>query len=376
MRSQAFLILTLVLVTLVLVSCGNNIETTPLNRRTYDSYRGKKNGKNFEIVIVSVYETVEDKPVRIFYRFDLENSNGKLTRVPNSRKLIREAEAEVERQNTKPFRFTLIDFSSLDAPASNHIYIANNDGQNAVVVLNAATGDEIARVNTPSFMSAADLTPDGAILAVNSFASGTPQIQLLDTATNRFTRSVPLPAGTEVSGLHYSPDGTLLYVVDRPRGVRIFSTATYTESAFAAIPSGISNFGLSTISPDGDAIFSLSSNALFDTTSRTFTTAVVTGGSPFGVSVRCAYHPYGHELYCPSGGNLQIINTSTMAVEASVVLPNAQSIRRIATTRDGRYVIVGAFRNVYSVDTTLRQLADTAEFPANTTQSGLVVATP
>jgi len=113
---------------------------------------------------------------------------------------------------------------------------------------------------------------------------------VIDSATN--TVSATIPVGRNPIGVAVSPDGSKVYVTDRPNTVSVIDTATNTVSA--TIPVGNGPIGVA-VKPNGSKVYvaNLNSNtvSVIDTaTSTVMGSPIPVGNGPaaFGVFIQPA----------------------------------------------------------------------------------------
>ncbi|MBM3761927.1 MAG: hypothetical protein FJW36_16970 [Acidobacteria bacterium] len=323
-------VLTLALLFCLLSSCF------PTEQR--EVVRGKKNGRPFQKVIIT--KTLDgEKLSRVIQDYDYDRDKKAWVPIGPARDLLN-GDAKAELSNVQNYDGTESDppnSASIATPA--YIYIADNSGNNTVIVIDARTLAPVSRILVPGFTSSLAASPDGLTIA----APSANQLILIDVLTNRIVRSLALPSSSSVQSIHSSLDGSLLYLMDRAAGIRIVQVSSLTTVEVIPMPSAFAQFDSSTMSPDGDYLFirggGPTSTLIFDITTRSFTVGANTGRANLFSQIPCVFHSTGKEVYCVSTNGIAIIDAATMTLSGSITIPRGESVYRLYTVDGGDYLL-------------------------------------
>src|SRR5579862_2385122 len=264
-------------------------------------------------------------------------------------------------------------------------YTANGDG--TVTVFSIATNKVMATIPVGFFLGDVAVTPDGSTL----YASGGNTVAVISTATNTVTSTftIPLPAvqnaalfgpflnpsGTlgyinqAVRGVSpglisvisipgnsivntlsvgiqpfydvFSPDGSLLYVVDAPNNVSVLNTST--NQIIANVPVGNTPASMA-ITPDGSAVYVANvvdgTLSVIQTSTNTVTATVFLGAAnPFGVAIPYPLGPSPATTLTLNPASLsfnpQLIGTSSAAQNISVMNPGNSPVTLTSVALSG-----------------------------------------
>lgn len=212
----------------------------------------------------------------------------------------------------------------------------------------------------------------GHASAATAYVTGDQGVAEIDTATGAVTRTDPMTfdhgLGRDPSNVAVTPDGTQLYVVDGTNGnisvvdtaddksVDIFHVCTHIE-----IPSIL-------FTPDGKQAYvdcvvggsSTGGELVYAYAINTATHAVtqVTGVQTAEASV---ISPDGTELYVSDGTNVDVVDTATEAVTATI--PTGTGADSLAVSRDGAQLYAGITNAVAVIDLATGTISGTLPFP-------------
>lgn len=167
------------------------------------------------------------------------------------------------------------------APDGSRLYVANIPA-NSVTVIDRESGD-IAWIDTDAGPEGIDISPDGETLWVANRSANT--ISVIDTATNTVEETIE-SGGQVPFRLKFTPDGEEVWVVNaESREIAVFDTASreiIDRIGFDLFPVGI------LIAPDGETVFishtADESVSVVDRASRTVRALVETGPQPDGMA--------------------------------------------------------------------------------------------
>jgi DNA-binding beta-propeller fold protein YncE len=234
--------------------------------------------------------------------------------------------------------------SAASGTATTLAYILDVENYNAVQILNPSTVT-FTEVDLPGGAASAypvgmDMTPDGTTLWVAQLAIQTngggvppqpPQISIMNTATQAFTGSFPLPAGISPNTIVFSPDGTTAYLTNdgaasvgdsgdpANSSVLVINVASKSVAANIATPTGA---GPMVMTPDGLLLYTVENtigigpNALtvIDTTTQTVATSVPLPNP----AIKLFINPSGTRLYVFSYTAIGVFDTATNRQLASI----------------------------------------------------------
>lgn len=339
---------------LLLVSCGGT------RNKTENIYRGIENGLIIEKIVVTEYNAKGDpKDDRRISKYTYNRAKRQWDPLGGER-IVPTANTNQELSNLRFYSGFAGDPPSASINIPQNIYLANNGGQNAIVVLTASSLNEIRRIPVPSFISAMGVSPDGLAVLFSTFVSGAAQLRQIDVLTNTVVRTLTLPTGSSVSGINYSPDGTRIYVSDQNLGVFVIDPQTLTISQSIARPTTISRIISSAISPDGDILIARAVGGaemiILDLTTLTWTTATISGRATFSGDIPCVFHPNGTEFYCTTSDGIGVFNTATMSNVGTVTIPRGEIFTRLHSFEGGNYLILSSDKFVRLIDTATRTI--------------------
>lgn len=228
----------------------------------------------------------------------------------------------------------------------------------AVSVIDTATNKIAASIALPSGTApvAIAVTPNGARAYVTTATydeySGASNsgLAIIDTASNRITGTVGLPAGAttqifSINGLAITPDGKRVYITtaDDVSGgaVVVLDTTTNRISGTVALPESSAPLAVK-ISPDGTRALvttaytdpetwdTVSAVSVIDTATNAILSTTPVG---IGYSFSLAIAPSGARAYIPSGdalegyggGSLAVLDTAWLTTKLSVGSPNSKT---------------------------------------------------
>lgn len=214
-------------------------------------------------------------------------------------------------------------------PDGSRAYVT--DGNASVWVVDTQTRSVVAIVPAGTSPEDVVISPDGKSAYITTqvcaAVSCSAVVEVINTATNTVASTIPITnvAGVALSGITITSDGTRVYVAE-VAGNDVFVIDTATNSIVTTIPTANSGFMGISSSPDG---------------SRVYATGF-TIGSPFDSFF------------------VDVIDTQSNLVSATIELGNQEEPVRIAVTPDGAHAYVtGGAGHVFVVDTTKNALIAT-----------------
>jgi YVTN family beta-propeller protein len=191
-------------------------------------------------------------------------------------------------------------------------------------------------------------------------------VEVIDTATNTVTATVPVGAGQ--FGVAVNPAGTRVYVTTSDIfgrvQVSVIDTASgslFVNTVIATVPllTGFNDFGGGVaVNPAGTRVYVAGQNtntvSVIDTDSNSVIATVPVGATPDGVVV----NPAGTRVYVTDGdGNVSVIDTDSSSPTVNTVIATVLGVggglRGVAVNPDGTRVYVAdlVFSNVLVIDT-------------------------
>lgn len=362
-----FRCLAFVLCCLLLVNCefgGLGFSDNP-ETETRTVYRGKKNGRAFQTIVVVIYNTKTKKTTRKVQDFEFDPFLEQWIPIGPQRENL-DSDSEAEHPNLDTYQ------GDAEAPPSSatvtrpaYIYLAKNSGDNEVVVLSAKTFEVVARIPTGAYVKALAASPDGLTMAVPAAN----RLLFIDVLTNRVSRSLDLSAFSfsTVKSIQYSRDGSRLFLTDSTAGVGIVDASTAKLLQTIPLPTGIVQLESSTLSPDGEYLFvrtaGTNSSAIFDITTLSFTTGASAGSAILFSDIPCVFKETGKEIYCFSTAGLAIFDATTMTLSGTIALPflgpSSEFAYRLHAVDGGVYVVVTTDKAVRMISPARRKILAT-----------------
>ena len=355
---RLFRFLALVLCCLMLVNC----ELSDPDQETL-VFRGKRNGLVAQTIVMVEYDSRTGKYTRRFQDYTYSPTFDRWNPVGPQRETI-DSDSETEVPNLDKYEGTPGSPPSAAAVTKpSYIYLAKNSGNNEVVVLNAKTLELVTRIPSPGYMKALTASPDGLTMAVPAAN----QLLFIDVLTNRVSRTLALPASSSIKSIHYSIDGSRLFLTDQAAGIRIVEAATAKLLQTIPLPTGIVQLESSALSPDGEYLFvrtaGSNSSAIFDITTLSFTSGAIAGGAILFSDIPCVFKETGKEIYCLSVEGLAIFDAATMTLSGSIALPflgpSSESVYRLHTVDGGAYLLVTTDKAVRMLSPARRKILAT-----------------
>jgi YVTN family beta-propeller protein len=229
------------------------------------------------------------------------------------------------------------------SPDGSRAYVT--DGNTSVWVVDTQSRAVVATIPAGTSPEGIVISPSGKNVYVTAVTCGAPpcvaSVEVIDTATIAVTATIPIGNTTSVqlSGVAISPDGTRVYVASGSSN-QVWAIDTSTNSVAAVIHTANSGSADLSISPDG--------------------TRVYTAGWTLGPFVNSYF--------------VDVIDTQTNAVSATILLGNQEPPVRMAITPDGGHAYVtGDAGHVWVVDTTLNALMSTIKVSSGNPLDGVAI---
>lgn len=327
-----------------------------------DIYRGTEDGLSIQKVITKTYKEGKSKPNRSLQKYAF-NTKTKIWVKVGPAVDVTDADTTAEVENLESYYDDVTAPPSATTATPHNLYFANNYGQNSILVLNANTLAQVARISVQYYMPAMTAAPDGLTVAFGMATVGASQVRIIDVLTNTITRNLTLPAGSSIKSISYSPDGSRMYVVDTSKGIYVISVNPFAIVQTIPPPPGIVQLSAATISPNGELLLVRSAGtasiSIFDLTTLTWTSPVSTGRLIVFGEHPCKFHPNGHEFYCLSTDGIGIFNTATMTSTSLIALPRAETFYRMHTFEGGNYLVVTTSQAVRMINLSSREIEAT-----------------
>ena len=249
------------------------------------------------------------------------------------------------------------------------------DASTSVWVVGTASNSVIAKIAAGSDPEAIAITPDGKSAYVTSITCGLllcsgldnpPQlasVEVIDTASNSLTATITignLPTvqrpGVLLSGVAISPDGNRAYV-SNGQGNQIWALDTASNQVVATIPTAELGFAGVSISADGSRLYAASIGNpsvvdVIDTKSDDVVASISLPSSEPPTQIRVT--PDGSHAYVTGdNGHLWVIDTTTNATVATIPVSFGNSLLDVAFAPDGTraYIACGNTNAIYVLDT-------------------------
>ena len=199
------------------------------------------------------------------------------------------------------------------SPNGTRVYVLDGTGGAFVSEIDTATNAVLR--TTPLLVTQARgmaITPDGARLYVSTYGSNS--VKVVSTATMSVTATIP--AGNVPMGVDVAPNGSHMYVAAASSNA-VLAIATTTNTVVATIPVGTQPLS-ARVTPDGGRVYvanDLSRTvSVIDTQTHTVIATVTVEGNPRTID----FTPDGTRAYVASSSGVQVINTATNLVTATI----------------------------------------------------------
>lgn len=326
-----------------------------------DVYRGTENGDAVQQIVITQYDSNGSKSGRTIEKY-IYNYRRRQWVPTGPRRDITDADTAAETENLSYYQGDTANPPSATITTPHNIYLANNFGDSSVLVLNANTLAQVARINVPFFIPAMQAAPDGLTVAFGMGTVGASQVRIIDVLTNTITRNLTLPAGSSIRSISYSPDASRMYVVDTSQGIHVISVNPFAIVQTIPPPPGIVQLSAGTISPNGELLLvptGAGSISIFDLTTLTWTSPVSLGRLFIPGQQPCTFHPNGHEFYCISLDGVAIFDTATMTSTSGIALPRGETFYRMRPFDGANYLVVTTAQAVRMINLSTRQIEAT-----------------
>ena len=259
-------------------------------------------------------------------------------------------------------------------PDGSRAYVT--DASTSVWVVDTGSKSVIAKIAAGSGPEAIAITPDGKTAYVNSITCGLllcsgpdnpPQlasVEVVDTASNSLTATITignLPGqtpGVLLAGIAISPDGNRAYVSNAV-GNQIWGIDTVSNQVVAMIPTAALGFVGVSMSPDGSHVYAAGWETGFpvvdviDTKTDAVVASVVLPSDEVPTDI--AVTPNGSYAYVTGdNGHVWVVDTMKNAVTATISVSVGSPLLGIAMGPDASraYVTCGNNNAIYTLDTT------------------------
>jgi len=278
-------------------------------------------------------------------------------------------------------------------PNGSRAYVT--DASTSVWVVDTGSNSVIAKIESGTDPEAIAVTPDGKRAYVTSITCGQllcsgpdnpPQlasVEVIDTASNTLTATITignLPVGQTpgvlLASIAISPDGTRAYVSNAV-GSQIWAIDTVSNQVVATIQTAVLGFAGLSISPDGSRLYaaSVGNPSVVDVINTKTDDVVASVMLPgFDVPTLIAVAPDGGHAYVTGDvGHVWLIDTTTNATVTTIPVSDGQPLLDIALTPDGTraYITCGNNNAIYVLDTTTSRILGqiTSDYPGGLTIS-------
>jgi YVTN family beta-propeller protein len=264
-------------------------------------------------------------------------------------------------------------------PDGSRAYVT--DGNASVWVVDTQTRSVVAIVPAGTSPEDVVISPDGksAYITTQVCAALTCSavVEVVNTATNAVASTIPITnvAGTALSGITITPDGTRVYVAE-VAGNNVFVIDTATNSIMTTIPTANSGSMDISSSPDGSRVYATGFTIgspfdsffvdVIDTQSNLVSGTIELGNQE--EPVRIAVTPDGAHAYVTGdGGHVFVVDTTKNALIATIPVSSGKPLFGVAITPDGAraYVTCGDNNTIFVLSTAKNEVVGTipSHFP-------------
>jgi YVTN family beta-propeller protein len=200
------------------------------------------------------------------------------------------------------------------------LYVSHQDG--TLIERDMYAKAESGGAKLGSAPSSIDLSPDGKLLA--AAIQGNAEIVLLDPATMRVTKKIPVRSGERPANAVFSPDGRWLYASSEESPE--LQVIDVKQGAVTSINVGPRSHGIAFL-PDGSRAYVAAGQhgevVVIDVAHQAVLARVKTAGAPFGVTA----HPDGKRVFVSvsGAGKVQVLDTGASRIVAEFDAGNGPS---------------------------------------------------
>ena len=247
------------------------------------------------------------------------------------------------------------------------VYLGLEDG--TLVERDMFSREESGRAKLGGIPTSIDLSPDAKMVAAAIQSSA--EVVLVELATMRIAKKIPVRGGKRPENAVFSPDGRWIYVsAEESPALDIIDVRQGTVASSITVGPRLRGIAFTA---DGSRAYVAAEQdrevAVIDNSRHALLARVKTPGAPFGVAV----HPDGKRVFvsAPVTGKVHVLDTGSNTIVAELDACNGAS--RMALTPDGSklYVTCGPANEVAVIDT--RTSARLARVPVGVTPAHIAI---
>jgi YVTN family beta-propeller protein len=252
------------------------------------------------------------------------------------------------------------------SPDGNRAYVT--DGESSLWVVDTKSRAVVATVPAGTSPQSVVISPDGKSVYITTIVCGASPcvsaVEVIDTATNAVAATIPIGTapGTILAGIAISSDGTRVYVA-QVFANSVFAIDTATNSIAATIHTPNSGFEDVAISPDGSRVYAVGwvNAGNFDSsfvdvinTQTNIVSATILLDN-HEIPVHIAVTPDGGHAYVTGDeGHVWVVDTTQNVLQSKIAVSAGNGLNGVAITPDGTraYVSCGNVNSIFVLDTT------------------------
>jgi len=227
-------------------------------------------------------------------------------------------------------------------------YVSLEDG--TLVERDMFSRIESARATLGGLPYSIDLSPDGKLIA--AAVQNSAEVVLMDLATMRTVKKIPIRSGKQPTNAVFSPDGRWIYV--RTEDGPALDVADVRQGTVATSITVGPRLRDIAFTADGSRAYVTAEQgsevAVIDVLRHTVLARMKTSSAPFGM----ALHPDGKRVFvsAPGAGKIYVLDTGSNKIVAEVDACSGASRMALTPGGDKLYVTCGPANEVAVIDTT------------------------
>jgi len=227
-------------------------------------------------------------------------------------------------------------------------YVSLEDG--TLVERDMFSRIESARAMLGGLAYSIDLSPDGKLLA--AAVQNTAEVVLVELATMRIAKKIPIRSGKRPTNAVFSPDGRWIYVgAEETPAIDVVDVRQGAVATSITVGARLRDIAFTA---DGSRAYVAAEQpsevAVIDVSRHTVLARVKTSSAPFAMAI----HPDGKRVFvsAPGAGKIHVLDTGSNKIVAELDACSNASRMALTPGGDKLYVTCGSANEVAVIDTT------------------------